>query len=173
MVQRCVAGGRSEALGCLPPGESVQQGNRRAQHAPLSWTQAVHVGGQGCDPSLPARVQKGTTFDRRLDAHHALVGWVRDAPYEALLLERGDEPRHRGDAHLLCGGERPDRHRPAEDDHRQGREARGAEPRRVVLTPESAQEMDRRRVQAIGDRGGGAGAGSAPARLTGCHDPIC
>lgn len=78
------------------------------------------------------------------------VGAIALAPHEPVVLERLHDPRHRRWAHLLGGGQLPERARTAEDEHRERGELRGWDAGDGVLPAHVPQCMDGGRVEAVG-----------------------
>ena len=89
----------------------------------------------------------------RTDPADACVIGVTFAFDQAVLLQANNEARHRWRAHLLRVRELPDRERSAKHDDGEGGGAGRREPARLVLLAQAAQEMNRSRVDAIGEGG--------------------
>ena len=68
---------------------------------------------------------------------------------ESLPLHLLGHTRDRGRTHLLSTSELSDRHGSPENHHGEGRKARSAQSQSVVLGPQPAQKVDRRRVERI------------------------
>ena len=69
---------------------------------------------------------------------------VADALDEALVLQAGNDARHRRRFHLLRGGKLTEGEWAAEDDYGQGGKARGRQAAGVVFLAELPEEMNRR-----------------------------
>ncbi len=77
------------------------------------------------------------------------IGGVPLPRDESLPLHLLYHTRDRGRTHLLSTGELSDRHRSPENHHGEGGKTWSTQPQSVILGPETAQKMDRRRVERI------------------------
>lgn len=103
------------------------------------------------DPLSAAALEQSPSGGGRFDRYCATVISVWLSPHEAIALETIHDPGHRCRANTFRGRELAERDGTAEDDHRKRAEARRADPRCGVLLARPSQQMDRGRMQEIGD----------------------
>jgi hypothetical protein len=159
----------------LAAGERLEQRERLLKYPPLCGLESGDLLRQGGHSTGPPRLEEGAAGCRRFNPHQPAVLGVGNALDPAALFEAGDEPRHRRRAHLFRQRELADGERAAEHDDGEGGESRRTHAARVILATQAAEKMDRRRVQAIGERAGSGRAGGPPdgrGCLTGGHGMI-
>ena len=95
--------------------------------------------------------QELAALGSRADPDCAQVALVGFAPSEPGCFERVDQARHRRRLHLLGLRQLRERSRTAEHEHGQRRSARPRKSHLIVRAPQASQQVDRCRVQLLGD----------------------
>jgi len=119
-------------------------------------------GPQGLDPSGSSAPKRPGTGRRRANAHGPRIVGIGLAQHESIPRQSVYQPRHRRRLDLLDARELADPPRAGEHQDRQNGEARGRDAQRLILHAQATQEMDRGRVEPVGDPAHLSRRGSPP-----------
>src|SRR5262249_8931161 len=103
------------------------------------------------DAPAAALVEQARALGGGMEPDDAAVAVVGVAAYQAVALHADDQAGDGRGGGLFGTGPGAERDRPAEHHARQRRGARRGQADRFVVAAEAAQEVDRRRVEAVGD----------------------
>ena len=132
--------------------EVLEDRRARARAPSAAWALRSPISrGQALDPSGAAALHQPAADlgDRRGGPG---AGRRRPRPLdEAVAHQRVDDPGHRRRGDALAPGERADGLRPAVDEDRQRRQPGAGDAVRAVVARDPPQQVDRGRVQPVGD----------------------
>lgn len=117
----------------------------------LACAQVGEMSGDQIDAPTTGAVQQSPSPGRGVDEDGAAVRGRRSSPHQPRSDEAVHDARHRCRPYALGGGELTERQRAAKHHDRQRREPRSAQTTRGVFVRCPPQDMDRGRVQAVGN----------------------
>jgi hypothetical protein len=133
-------------------------GNRAAaQRCQFPVVQSPQLAGECAHAPRPPLGHQRSSLGRCAKPYDAPVVLIRLPRHEPASLERAHEAGHGRRTHLLRRGELAEGERAGEDDDGERREARPTEAGPGILTPQTPEEVNCRRVQTVGQLGHGIG----------------
>jgi catechol 2,3-dioxygenase-like lactoylglutathione lyase family enzyme len=147
--------GRAARVGSAGAAERFEQRSRAFEQAPIALGKLGEGGRQPCDATRTPRLEQRLAGARGVETLAPRVLGVGLATHEPVPFEPGDEARDGGRTDLLGGSELARGAGPAEDEHREGREARSGEAGGGVLGAKAAEQVDGGCVEPLGERFGG------------------
>ncbi len=130
----------------------LQRGDRSMERGQLAWSQGLELPSEHVNAAGSPSRQQRFPFAGGVDPGQAAVAGVHLASDEPPRFEGAHETCHRRWAHLFRGRELAKREWACKDQHGEGGEPGRGEPTRIILPAEAAQQVDRRRMQPVGDQ---------------------
>lgn len=108
--------------------------------------------GQQLHASSAPRGKNSPSFGGSVNLSQPSIASVALPVDQPIRLETGHDPRHRWRLHAFGAGKSAEGYRAAEDDDRESGEARSRKPAGIVFLAQSAQKVDRRGMELVGER---------------------